>query len=721
MERGAGHSLKESTVTMTFPTDAYTPYGYLHSPEHVARSWEDASGGMIRTSERFLGMGWAYVHPRRAIFLCAGLELGKAKLHSRADWAAHGLHASHHSSHLMIFRATPPGCTVTLAAFRLRTGMLAMHATLHAETAITGRWGWLLDADRVSGRWKAKDDGAVLTGREPHTLLVRNSMMRRLERRPLPGVWTPFHLDAGERWEGWAVLADHLAVADERLWHAVAAIEEEKRHADHTFWSHAPRLTGDWPEHWRRGWVYDMETTRLLIQPPGGVFRGEWPAWMAAWPRAVLAEGALDLDRLGLAEPVRAQEALQTLLRDTPGDQVPCVFRGGEPNMVAADGAVCGTSPAWCLPVLHSARLLRRRPDPDQIACIAPLLARYLHWWLAERTDSDGWLSYHCTWEAGEDDNPRLDPTGTGDGIIQGRTRPVELQAAMSLSAGILRDMFRQIGEPDEVAHWDAVAREYAARVQRLWDGATGRFRDWDVRAGRFIEGSSTYWETDPNRFSPLSLTPALLDLPEEQRAALRRELEHYDTAPWRWWPSWSGTLGEVAAALGCDAWAARFVEKIVDRVYRENDRRTHVPDERPTPGGAREYWPEPLAKFTGNDAYGWGAETLPLVMRHIAGFREDDASWRGVRFMLVPGLPDGWRGSFTLANVQYRAAAIDLTYTVADDGTMTARIVSRPSLPCCVMNADGIVLLDATDDAPMPFPVHNGERYAVAMGATTR
>ena len=54
-----------------------------------------------------------------------------------------------------------------------------------------------------------------------------------------------------------------------------------------------------------------------------------------------------------------------------------------------------------------------------------------------------------------------------------------------------------------------------------------------------------------------MSLTPALLDLPEEQRAALRVELEKYDTAPWRWWPSWSGVLCEVAAALDCDAWAA--------------------------------------------------------------------------------------------------------------------------------------------------------------------
>ncbi len=65
---------------MSFPTDRYTPYGYLHSPEHRARSWDDASGGMIRTSERFLGMGWAYVHPRRAVFLCGGLEIGKHTL-----------------------------------------------------------------------------------------------------------------------------------------------------------------------------------------------------------------------------------------------------------------------------------------------------------------------------------------------------------------------------------------------------------------------------------------------------------------------------------------------------------------------------------------------------------------------------------------------------------------------------------------------------------------
>ena len=584
---------------MTFPADDYTPYGYLHSPEHVARSWNEARGGMLRTSERHLGIGWAYVHPRRAVFLCAGWEVGGRRLLTRADWQPHNLHAPHHSSQLMTFRATPPGCVVTLSCFRLRAGLLAAHATVQAETAISGRWGWLLEADRVPGRTRPAGSRVLLRGREPHTLFARGS---RFARALTPaGVWEEMALVPGETWEGWALLACGDAATDaEAAWSQIRAVEEEKRRADAAFWERAPRLAGDWPAHWRRGWVYDMETTRLLIQPPGGIFTGEWPAWMAAWPRAVLAEGMLDLDRLGLAEPLRAQDAALTLLRDTPGDQVPCVFRGGEPNMVAADGAVCGTSPAWCLPVLHLARLLRRQPDRERVARVAPHVARYLRWWLRERADGAGWLSYHCTWEAGEDDNPRLDPGGTGDGIIQGRTRPVELHAALALSASLLRDLFAYLDDEGAAQEWSAVAQEYAARTQSFWDGAAGRFRDWDVARGGFLEGSSAYWETDPNRFSPLALVPALLDLPEAQRAALRRELTHYHAAPWRWWPSWSGVLCEAAIALGEDAWAARFVTPIIERVYRENDRRHRphaapapgdlAPDARPTPGVAREY-----------------------------------------------------------------------------------------------------------------------------------
>lgn len=708
---------------MPFPIDHYTPFGYLQSADHVARSWDAASGGMLRSSETYLGMGWAYVHPRRAVHLCAAFQhaQGNAPLITRADWQPHDLHAAHHSSQLLAFRADLSGGTMHLTYFRLRAHVLAAHVTIHAATGpIVGQWGWLLHADRVPGKWKAQGDRALLVGQEPHTLLLRDALIQRLTHGPLPGAWETVRVAQGDTWEGWAILAATAAPADPRAWwQPAAAIEAQKGRADDVFWDHAPRLVGDWPAHWRRGWVYDMETTRLLLQPPGGIFGGEWPTWMTAWPRNVLAEGVLDLDRLGLAEPVRAQDALLTMFRDTTGDQIPCVFRDGTPNMVATDGAVCGTSPAWCLPFLHIARLLRRQPDPGRIGVLAPYLARYLRWWLTERTDRDGWLSYHCTWESGEDDNPRLDPRGTGDGVIQGRTRPVELQAAMTLSATILTDLFAVVGNADNVRRWRAVAQDYAARTQTLWDGTTGRFRDWDVAAGRFVEGSSTYWQTDPNRFSPLALTPALLDLPEEQRAALCAELQRYDTAPWRWWPSWSGVLCEAAAALGDDRWAARFVAQIAERVYAENDRRTQPRDSRPTPGMAREYWPEPLDAFTGNDAYGWGAETLPLVLRHVVGLHEDAEGWRGVRFTLAPGLPDDWRGGYTLANYQYRSVTFDLTYHAANDGTLTAEIVSRPPLPCRVTTPDGASILDAPADEPAIVPVERGKRYVVVLGAS--
>ena len=209
----------------------------------------------------------------------------------------------------MTFRATPPGCTLALSYFRLRTGILAAHAIVQAQTQSAGRFGWMVDNDRIPGRWQAAGDRTLLLSAQPHTLLVHDSSTWRLERHPLSGIWEEVNLAPGEVWEGWALLTTNVVASDERWWRQAVTVEQQKKRADDVFWSHAPRLTGDWPEHWRRGWVYDMETTRLLLLPPGGIFRGEWPTWMAAWPRAVLAEGALDLDRLGLAEPLRAQDA----------------------------------------------------------------------------------------------------------------------------------------------------------------------------------------------------------------------------------------------------------------------------------------------------------------------------------------------------------------------------------------------------------------------------
>src|SRR5262249_36876022 len=351
-----------------------------------------------------------------------------------------------------------------------------------------------------------------------------------------------------------------------------------KRAADDAFYAGVALPVGDWPDAWKRGWIYDLETTRACIFPPGGIFHRPWPSWMISWPRVVLAAGMLDGARLRYAAPEQALDLARTILADAPSANVPCVFQGGEPNMVAKDGAVCGTSPAWCLPFYNLWLLYCRTLDRAWLSDVAPHLEAYLDFWLRERIDEDGWIVYKCTWEAGEDATPRLDPAAEGDTVISHVVRPVELQATVSQSAAILARFARELGQDERERRWANVARDYAARTQRLWDPEAGRFRDWDKRSNAFLAapGAPAYWKTDPVRFSALSLTPLVAGLAgPEQRERLRREIDYYDSAPWCLWPSWSFVVAEAASTAGWFDVAGRYAARIVDRVYRGNDRRT--------------------------------------------------------------------------------------------------------------------------------------------------
>src|SRR5262249_6986113 len=82
---------------------------------------------------------------------------------------------------------------------------------------------------------------------------------------------------------------------------------------DAAFYARCPTLSGDWPAGWREGLIYDFETTRMLVQPAGGIFDDVWPIWMMAWPRVVLAEGSLDMLRLAYADPELAQRAVLSM------------------------------------------------------------------------------------------------------------------------------------------------------------------------------------------------------------------------------------------------------------------------------------------------------------------------------------------------------------------------------------------------------------------------
>ena len=76
----------------------------------------------------------------------------------------------------------------------------------------------------------------------------------------------------------------------------------EKRSEDDWFWSQAPRLEGDFPQHWKHSWVYDFETLRMMVRrrlAEGGALRISLRAQHPHLPRRDLVGGAFVL-RAGL-------------------------------------------------------------------------------------------------------------------------------------------------------------------------------------------------------------------------------------------------------------------------------------------------------------------------------------------------------------------------------------------------------------------------------------
>jgi hypothetical protein len=681
--------------------DSYTPFGYLANPYHRARSWSDVEGGLLRSCDDLVGFGWVEPTARRPTLEAAivvALRWVDRLYLRRADFGRLGYASRHHTSRLFSFDWTLDDVSARLAFTLLDRNRLVAELALDnpgpLPTAVEiscfalvrakdGRWsaseapfGWRL-ADGRSGRtFGFATDAADGAGLRPGDVADLADELIAAD-GSAAGYRFALTLPGHATWSARFCLARDAAVAQTPDGAQAAGSRlRDQRAADDAFYRDVALPTGDWPSEWKRGWVYDLETTRACIYPAGGVFQHEWPSWMLSWPRVVVAEGTLDALRFSYAAPERALGLVRTLFGEAPAANVPCVFQGGEPNMVAKDGAVCGTSPAWCLPFYNLWLLFCRTGDRAWLADLYPHLEAYLDFWLRERVDEEGWVVYKCTWEAGEDCTPRLDPAAEGDEVISRYVRPVELQATMALSAQVLKRFATVMGDAEAAARWGRVAEDYAARTGQLWDEATGRYRDWDKRTGQFLAagGKPAYWQTDPVRFSALSLTPIIAGIPTAaQRERLRTEIDFYDAAPWCLWPSWSYVVAESATVAGWHGFAAQFAEGIVDRVYRANDRRTLAEASRPTPGTAPEFWPLDLARFDGSDCYGWGATTTSLWVRQIFGFLDGTHAAED-SFRLAPGLPEtmlqpgrryGFRG------LPYRGRRLDVGYEVTPGGLM--------------------------------------------------
>lgn len=681
-------------MTVSFPNGDYTPFGYLRYPGHRASSWSSCEGGNLRTAADTVGMEWLYPWWRDPA-AGAGLSLvgwvAGRRCPLRSDFAQMGYTSRYHSANVMGFDWSQDEVAVA-ARFFLVGDVLCLQITARNDAAterftrlgVLGRaWtdGGVIETslDATAARFVAGADSSgpaahvlILDGWEPAAPAeaglaspAEASAQASLTLAPGAEVVLLAALGRGESAAGSdAAARDALAQARGHLHGLVAE--------DAHFHARCPALVGDWPRGWREGLVYDFETTRMLVMPAGGIFADVWPTWMVAWPRVVLAEGVLDMLRLGYADAPLAQRAVLSLFRDAPAANVPCVFQDGSYNMVANDGSRCGTSPAWCLPFLSLELLYLRTLDLAWLNELYPYLARYLDWWLEHRTDGAGWVVYKCTWEAGEDGNPRLDPSGSGDRDITARIAPVELQAAMAQAADVLAFFAGELGARRDQRRWQGVRQAYRQRTRLLFDPTEGRFRDWLLQEGRFQEPApdELYWGVDARRYSALSLTPLLGSATPEQQQALRREIRLHTAPPWTLWPSWCLTLVECAAAAGLHDVAGAITRAVLDRVYRETDRRSLGDGARPTPGVAPEYWPTDWHDFSASDAYGWGATTANLLLRHLFGLQEsrETRRWRLDLAPALLGAPSELGKQYGVARYQYRGVVLRLTYRVEPD-----------------------------------------------------
>lgn len=659
----------------------YTPHGLLRAPGHHARSWAEPVGGVGATDPRRIGAGFRLLSPRRfvSLFIELALPNGEVLVDRRAFNAAGRTWASVHTSRRIVIEWEGQGARLALLAHSGGPQALGFELQVAGATA-----AWRLDGPLPPEAVALVDGSRLGVGERSGEVS-----------------------GASRAWFG----LDGVAP----VWTA-----EEMRQEDERFWANAPRLSGDWPETWKRGWEYDLETTRLMVQPPGGIYTGPWPSWMAEWPRTVAAEGSLDMARLAIADPATATAALETLWTQAPAPNLPCVFRDGQPNMVSDDGRICGTSPAWCLPVHQVWEAFLWSGDRAWLRRMLPALEAYLEWWERERV-VDGYPSYACTWESGEDDNPRLDPDGTGGGAILGRNRPPELVATMASSAAVVARMWHALGDAGGERRGQDFSRRYHNLLEReFWDPAQQRYRDLDSHGAGFLEPTrAAYWQTDSVRVSPLALTAALVTTDPARRAALARSLHEHDAPPWNWWPSWSGTVLAAAEALGQHDFAAGFADRIVSRVWQEIDA-PDASDEvtgRPLPGVSHEYWPGPSHGRRFHDGYGWGAETAAFFLRYVAGFRPEMPG-----YSIHPGLPPDLKvpgRRYTIGPLTVRGMRCTLTLEPQADGTQV-QLTGDPAHRLAVRIGRHRSFHDADEDGSVHTFVPQGREARIIWSRPT-
>ncbi|MGC2638345.1 MAG: trehalase family glycosidase [Acidobacteriaceae bacterium] len=762
-----------------FPASDYTPFGYLDNPGHSAVLHRS---GAVRSVPP-LGFGWwarEMPWPYGEGTLCpvnylSFLHLsfvldGKTQFHQREDFAAHdvAIVSRYHTKNLFSYDwsfedvrvsiqyvlASPD---VLLARIEMRNSGAASHnLTLHA-TNVYGYpqqpwWGSdgitsMLDPDHaaLSKIW-AYGDIFALAGDRPSQAgkgtadskeweqwiagndLSRNAgtsarfpgamhTMQSYAIAPRPGQSDTVTLSLVRGVNQEAALSRSRSSLAE-----VAASMRIKLEDDDRFYRTAPLLTGDWPSQWKHGWIYDFETLRMTMRPAVGIYKHRWDGMQIFTPRAVLGETMLDTMALSYADVELAKDVILGAFADAPAANIPCSREDGSVNMICADGSEAGTAPTWGMPFRVIRSIYIRNRDAAWIEDLYPHMRRFLNWWLANRTDSNGWFHCKCSWESGQDASKRFLVAAENPGAVSDFVRTVDVEAAMAEAFRNMALFCEVAGFPQEKARWSQLAQHRVETTRAMF--VDGWFRDFDNRNNQPIILKDYF---DIMMLYPLAAGIAT----DDQARALVPRLEYFADNPLYWleWPSFLFPFSEASWNAGRREFIGKIVARTADRVYRRTDARatrTIAPFESTLPpeyqfripGIANEFWPIQDDNPGGCENYGWGATLPTLLIRNVIGFRELDDPAKNA-FQLAPALPANLLqagGVYGVRNMNFRSTSVEVEYHASGGSELRVRLRATGKARQIAVSDDSGKQLGA--GPVIEFAGRNGRVYTVEIGS---
>jgi Trehalase len=761
-----------------FPIGDYTPYGYLDNPFHA---WNLHRSGVLRSSP---GIGFGFYFPagpggyfdfaKNGIYeahLRLGFLIAGRRFWTPEDFRPGQLHSPYHSKNLFTYAFAEQGVKVECTFLQVEEHALAakiavsgakpeairMLAVLECRLGGAAWWG----RDGLAGEYDSPVDalrirpfaaGKVFTilgdlKSERHFFSENETSLHPwfasgpdvesgLSYYPKP-LWAALQytleIIPGTSTEHTVVLAraERAALSHQQARESLQKTSDvfaDKHREDAAFWSAAPMLEGDWPQHWRNGWVYDLETLRMMVRRPSGIYKHPWDAMQIQAPRTVLAETSIDMWALSYMDPEAAKKVFLGQFLNGPSENVPCSREDGEMNMVAIDGAECGTSISWCYPFFCARSIWARTRDIRWLSEVYPGLVQLFRWTLKNRADKDGFVIGKCSWETGMDTATRfLIQQPTGGELIE-FLRIVELQAAAAQAAEILGQFADVLRDARSAEEWAKLRQLYVAKTQELWKDDW--FYDFDTRDGRLV----TTVSKDLGQVAPIFCGIAKSEQVGKMRPILSKffaESTSKRLAPaddWQDGLHWSSLVLPYLESL----WAAgewelvsRVVQTIAERIYTSMDRRSLASGNANAESGLQQKlgWPGVSCEIWGSDGayggegYGWGAVLPAHIIRNLIGFRDPG---QADELRLAPNFPESFMvagKTYRVRNLQYAGEALDLGFHVIDSQRVRVEGAWSNSVrTLSVMGANGGTLDLRGSGTAWQFEGSNREEYRVRI-----